>query len=170
MGCTTCTVPYKTLYHRTFYHENWEILGQGLSYSDNLTLTEGACKNYLVKMLVKVMFISSHFSPNPKNETTFFSSIFKVEIAKVPLDLESELKWPRYEHLFTPPYWATIFLPQIPLKLRCSYLGHFGSDLKSNGTFALSTLKIEEKKWSYFLDQGWNDWDMSTPFKSIFTR
>ena len=56
--------------------------------------------------------------------------------------------------LFTPPYLATIFLPQIPLKLRCSYLGHFGSDPKSNGTFALPTLKIEEKKLSYFLDWG----------------
>ena len=48
--------------------------------------------------------------------------------------------------VFTLPYLATIFLPEILLKLRCSYLGHFGSDSKSNGTFALPTLKIEEKK------------------------
>ena len=31
--------------------------------------------------------------------TNFFSSIFKVGRTKVPLNITSEPKWPRYEHL-----------------------------------------------------------------------
>ena len=70
---------------------------------------------------------------------------FEITFQRAPCgDLTLALKKLLKFELFTPPYIATIFLPQIPLKLRCSYLGLFGSDSKSNGTFALPTLKIED--------------------------
>ena len=36
-------------------------LRQGFNYSDHLTVTEGAYKNYLVKMLVKGVLITQSF-------------------------------------------------------------------------------------------------------------
>ena len=46
--------------------DHMHTIRQGLSYSDHLTLTDGAYKNYLVKMLVKGVLISQSFQPPSK--------------------------------------------------------------------------------------------------------
>ena len=83
-------------------------------------------------------------------KSSSFSNFQRAPCGDFALALKKMLKL----ELFQPPYMATIFLPQIPVKLRCSYLGHFGSDLKSNGTFALPTLKMEELKVVLFFGLG----------------
>ena len=90
----------------------------------------------------------AHFSIKWKNNTTLFSSTFKVEENKVVLFFHFKLKWARYGNFYISQ--PSTFKTKNLKTRKWQYLVHFSLKWKNNTTLFSSTLKVENKVVLFF--------------------